>query len=108
MASPGHGSATMRSVRSFHASTVVSFAGGTLVLLMAVSGGMYRIDKSWLGRKDEAHWWMDLHVGRIFFPNTFWPWFPFVVGCIVLSVAASGMYIHPRIKRLVRSLCGGK
>ena len=98
----------INSIRSFHASTVVSVVGGALVLLMAVSGGMYRIEKSWLARKNEAAWWMDYHTGRAFFPNVFWPWFPFFVGCIVLSLAASGMYIHPRIKRLVRSFSGAK
>jgi hypothetical protein len=91
---------------------------------MAVSGSMYRIEKSWLGLGKTAHWWMDLvfanviricflniskqHVGKVFAENAplsyvafqYWPWYPIAVGTIVAVPLVTGLWLTNYKKRL--------
>ena len=69
--------------------TGTQIMGSFILLLMAVSGAMYRIEKSWLNLGSTAHWWMDLHIGKFFATNPpfstigfqfYWPWYPLAIG----------------------------
>jgi hypothetical protein len=105
--------------RGLHASSVLVGGGAIVATLMAVSGAMYRINKTWLGRKAAASWWMvserekcdfsesvisfqDMHIGKMWADSPpgqflgfdfYWPWYPLAVGLIVLGATISGLYL---------------
>ncbi len=58
---------SLNSARGTHASSTLIGGGAVAAALMAVSGAMYRINKTWLGRKEAASWWMVPQIRRFFF-----------------------------------------
>ncbi len=112
----------LNSARGVHASSVLVGGGALAATLMAVSGAMYRISKTWLGRKEAAKWWMverrrrrvsrqlvlilpfpqDMHIGKLWGESGagqflglgfYWPWYPLAVGLLFLAAIVSGLYL---------------
>lgn len=90
------------SVRSLH-STAGLLIGGVAATLMAVSGAMYRLNKTWLLQKEAANWWMKIHVGE-WMISSYWPWYPLLVGLLVISLPITGLYISSIVRKAVRKL----
>lgn len=90
------------SVRLVH--MVLSWMGGPVMLLMSVSGFMFRLNKSWLFRATEGSWWMDIHSGKFLGTPFYWPWWPLFVGSMFLALVVTGLYLSPQLRALLRPL----
>jgi hypothetical protein len=59
------------SIRSLHSSASL-LVGSVVLFVMALTGAMYRINKSWLDRKVEARWWIST-LANLYFQTLFGP-----------------------------------
>jgi hypothetical protein len=81
-------------VRRWH--VLVALASALAVALQALSGALYRFDKSVLGDPQSATFWISLHSGA-YFGVAVWP---ALVGCALLALLATGAMLSQWWRRL--------
>lgn len=90
---------SLEDARAWHVS--VALFAGVFIVVVASSGFMYRLNSTWLGDKESAKWWLDVHTGQ---PFSLYPIFSLVVGAAVCTLIVTAWMIGPLRKEIAAML----